>query len=101
MTTTGIIMKTRIIPATEEHAEFRSDFPSPVAYDMDYLRSLLRGCIDDVVTRRQKSWEFPLVRFPQVNTVMGEMKAIFGDTFTWGWTSNEENNIMFKIERVK
>ena len=97
----GIIMKTRIIPATEEHAEIRSDGPAPVAYDMVYLRSLLRGCIDDVVVGRKKSWEFPLIRFPQVNTVMGEMKAIFGNTFTAGWTSDEENNIMFKIERVK
>ncbi len=97
----GIVMKTRIIPATEEHAEIRSDCPAPVAYDMDYLRYSLRILIEDVIAGRQKSWEFPLERFPQVNTVMGEMKALFGETFTWGWTSKEEHNIMFRIERAK
>lgn len=85
----------------EQNIELEGD--SPVGYDIDYLRLRLNRLSRPVVTGAQKKVEFHIDRFPQVATVMGEINARMpkGQKLQCGWTTNDETNTLFVIERAK
>ncbi len=79
----------------------RFSLHTPYAYDMGALRRKLRRAFHTIASGAKRV-EISLYRFPQVHTVIGELKAQFpGIKFSAGWTTDEETNTLFVIKREK
>jgi len=72
---------------------------SPCGYIIGPLRKKMRAAFLKVVNGDKKKVELVLERFPQVNTVMGELQATLPkkDRLSFGWTTNDEANTLFHI----
>ena len=79
----------------------RFNLMTPVGYDMADLKAKLKPLVRAIVNGERKEVEVVLERFPQVGTVMGQLRAEFGKTFTFGYTTKEEGNTLFRISRVR
>jgi len=75
---------------------------SPCGYRMDYLRPLMQDAVRRVQSGKSKKVELNLLRYPQVNTVMGEILAHMpkAQRVRFGYTTEEEENTLFVIERA-
>ena len=87
-----------------ETKKFYEDFTIPTikGYRMDYvkskLREMIRRLINNVKSGNKSPVEGSFEKLQQVNTAMGQLKNEFKDfKFTFGWTTNEENNTLFVI----
>lgn len=88
----------------EETQYERFHLIAPIGYKMEHLRTLLGKAVNSVVKNDRKSakMEFVLERWPQVNTVMGEINAQLPKTqrVRFGYTTKEEENTLFVIEKT-
>jgi hypothetical protein len=73
--------------------------PSPAGYAINLLRSYLRHQLKPVLAGERKKIEITLERFPQVETVAGEIKASTSMKFKqFGYSSKDEQNTLFVVE---
>ena len=105
LTNYSVVVGTRMkrIRGTKKYEEVaiieRFTLPTPSGYDVTRLRSKLTAAVQRIKNGAKKV-ELSLYRWDQVNTVMGEMKAKFpGLKFSFGWTTQEEENTLFVIKR--
>lgn len=71
---------------------------SPVGYKMSWLKRYIRSKIMSLLSSDKKEVEFELHRYPQVDTVIGQIKAEFPTKkFSSGWTNKEEDNTLYSI----
>lgn len=87
----------------EEIPEYeRFNLLTPIGYEINFLRRKVRNAVRPLVMGRRNSVELVLQRWPQVATVVGEVISQLpkGVKLTFGWTTNEEGNTLFVIERV-
>lgn len=75
---------------------------TPIGYCVRALRNKLRNLVKPIVRGERKKVEIVLERWPQVNTVMGEINAGLpkDKRLRFGYTTNEEENTLFVIERA-
>lgn len=95
--------KTKKKKGKKEKIEVRERFSlfAPVGYDIRALRTRIREAFHLILNGANKV-ELALDRFPQVHTVVGELKSQFpGVKFTAKWTNDEEENVLFVIKREK
>lgn len=71
---------------------------TPVGYDMPELRFRVRELAREVALGRRRRAELVLERFPQVNTVRGEVMSMFPGVNA-GFSTKEEGNTLFVIEK--
>jgi hypothetical protein len=82
-----------------EYAEFLDYVPR--AYTIPELKKRMRRIVANVVTHPKSFIRISLLRFEQVATVMGQLKAEFGPDFTFGWTTEDEANTLFEVRHVR
>ena len=92
-------------PVVEDELVYeRFSLSTPVGYVIGPLRLKLRGLVRALLRHpnSRAKIEFSLERFPQVGTVMGEINANIpkAQRVTFGWTTKEEENTLFVIERA-
>lgn len=86
---------------TEVTVYERFNYPAPYAYDIRQLRKKLKKAFQSIANGAKKV-ELVLYRYPQVHTVVGEMRAMFPKLkLTAGWTTDDELNTLFVVERVR
>ena len=75
---------------------------TPMGYDIDGLREKLKTACAPIIAGERKRVELSLERFPQVGTVMGEILAQMPKKkrLRFGYTTKEEENTLFVIERA-
>lgn len=84
-------------PITEDVHE-RFALPSPFSYDIRRLRTHMRDAAAPILNGQRKRVEISLERWPQVDTVAGEIKANSKRKLNIGFSSNDEEDTMFVIE---
>jgi hypothetical protein len=92
-------------PVVEDELIYeRFSLRTPVGYVIEPLRRKLRGVVSALLKHPNKNAkvEISLERFPQVGTVMGEINAGLpkAQRVTFGYTTKEEENTLFVIERA-
>jgi len=95
--------KTKKKKGKKEKVEVRERFSlfAPIGYDIRALRTRINEAFNLILNGANKV-ELILDRFPQVHTVVGELKSRFPRVkFTAKWTTDEEQNTLFVIEREK
>jgi len=87
--------------AIEEPSYERFYLQAPHGYLMEPLRKEMTEAFNRVVLGTVNKVELVLDRFPQVNTVMGELIASVPKTKrpSFGYTNKDESNTLFVIER--
>jgi len=88
--------KTESVPVYE-----RFSYLAPVGYAMGPLRNKMRDAFRRIANGDKKV-ELVLHRYPQVHTVVGQMKAQFSNLkIQTGWTSDDPRNTLFVVQRMK
>lgn len=82
----------------QEDVYERFTLPTPFGYDINQLRDHMRREFAPVLNGQRKRVEISLNRFPQVDTVAGEIKASTKLKLNMGFSSKDEENTMFVVE---
>jgi hypothetical protein len=73
---------------------------SPSSYVISLLRKRVKKEVSRILSGERNKVSLSLERWPQVATVMGEIKSSTKKNLSFGYTSKDEENTLFVIELV-